>query len=218
MNSINMFLPRKLHLPEIIFMSLAIFILLPQISFAIGSNFDYYTKVKFEYQYSDYLEYSWPAFIEYSFGDHDFSQPNPLLASFPEHRGLTKVTQAFGPDLEVQLMYHYSYNGFTYNYDPLGNLTKSQSDEGIYNTRAEYKVHDNFTVNSSAQFTKTSGGLKGWMGVLGWVLNFWGIKKVNYVPQRFLYFLPEPQGQGSLWPGKRRHGAIEARFSAIRKG
>jgi len=39
------------------------------------------------------------------------------------------------------------------------------------------------------------------MGVLGWVLNFWGIKKVNYVPQRFLYFLPEPQGQGSLWPG-----------------
>ena len=179
MNSIYKFLPQKLRLPEISLLSLAIFILLPQTSYAIGSNFDYYTKVKFEYQYSDYLEYSWPEFVEYSFGDHDFSQPNPLLASFPEHRGLTRVTQGFGADLEVVMMYQYSYNGFTYDYDQLGNLSKSQSDEGIYNARAEYKMQDNFTVNSAAQYTKTSSGLKGWMGVWGCEYDFGGFFKIE---------------------------------------
>ena len=162
----------------IIVVLLALAFLAPKECSALGSNFDYYTKVKFEYQYSDYLEYNWPDYIEYAFGGHEFSQPNPLLASFPEHRGLVKLTQAFGSDFELQLMYHYSHNGKTYDYNPISGFSSTESDEAIYNARGEYKVTDTFSLNGSAQFTKTPS-LDGWMGVLGLDYDFGGFFKIS---------------------------------------
>ena len=152
---------------------------IPHFCLAIGPNFDYYSKIKFEYQYSDYVQYEWPEYIEYAFGSHPYSQPNPLLASFPEHRGLTRITQAFGHDLELQLMYHYSFNGKVYDYDDAGNRSESESDEALYNARLEYKINDNFTANCSGQYTKASGDLKGWMGVLGFAYDFGGFFKIE---------------------------------------
>lgn len=151
---------------------------LPQNSSAIGPNFDYYTKVRFEYQYSDYFDYKWPDYIEYAFGEHEFSQPNPLLSSFPEHRGLMKITQAFGPDFELELMYHYSFNGKTYEYDPSGTLVATESDEAIYYARGDYKINDNSTIKLTAQYTKTES-LKGWMAVLGGDYDFGGFFKIS---------------------------------------
>ncbi len=166
-------------------------ILFPSASlFAIGSNFDYYTKIKFEYQYSDYLEYSWPSQIEYAFGEHPYQQPNPLLASFPEHRGLTKITQAFGPDLEIELMYHYSHLGKNYFVDNQGNQSSWSKDETLYNAAFDYKIKDNFSLTGSAQYSVATGNqlseysdetatLKGWMVDFGFDYDFAGFIKVE---------------------------------------
>jgi len=168
---------------------LAVIFLIPHFTLAIGPNFDYYTKVRFEYQYSDYLEYKWPAYIEYAFPE-PFSQPNPLLASFPEHRGLTQITQAFGADLELQLLYHYSDLGREYYYQESGERAEWEDTEALYNARLEYKLNDNLTVNGSAQYSLATVGkldpgsdeisdLKGWMADFGFAYDFGGFFKIE---------------------------------------
>jgi hypothetical protein len=158
--------------------------------FSIGPNFDYYTKIKIEYQYTDYSEYKWPDYIEYVFGEHPFSQPNPILNSFPEHRWLTKITQAFGPNTELQLMYHYSFLGKEYYYNENGIRGDYDTEERLYNSRLEYKVKDNLTVNATAQYTIATGGLinsnsgqaqdlRGVMSDFGFIYDFGGFFKVE---------------------------------------
>jgi|GEM_PF-1425362 len=157
---------------------------------AIGPNFDYYTKVKFEYQYSDYLDYSWPSAIEYAFGEHPFSQPNPLLASFPEHRWLTKVTQAFGSNIELQLMYHYSFLGKNYFTAEDGSRSQWNKSEHLYNSRVNYKVKDNLLLNGTVQYSTATGNqlysasaetadLTGWMFDAGCDWDFAGFVRVE---------------------------------------
>ena len=166
------------------------FILIPRSVLAIGLNFDYYTKVKFEYQYSDYEEFKWQPYIEYNFGKHEYTQPNPFLNSFPEHRGLTKITQGFGQNFELQLMYHYSYQGKEYYYDDTGNQGVFDTEEGFYNARGEYMVNNNLTVNGTIQYSEATAGLldantrkvadlRGWMGDFGFIYDFGGFFKIE---------------------------------------
>lgn len=179
---------RKIRVLTVLFILQSVFI--PMSAFAIGSNFDYYTKVKFEYQYSDYLEYAWPSQIEYVFGEYSFRQPNPLLASFPEHRSLLRVTQAFGTRTEVQAMYHYSFLGRNYYLAPDGSRSQWNKDETLYNTRVSYKAQDNLTVSATAQYSVATGNalsadsdrtaaLKGWMFDAGCEYDFAGFFKVE---------------------------------------
>ena len=146
----------------------------PEYSTAIGPNFDYYTKLKLEYQYTDYFEYKWPDYVEYFYGETDFSQPSPFLSKFPEHRFLTKITQAFGPDLELQVKYQYGYLGELYEYSGSVNPLITDDIEEIYNARLEYKINDNLTVNGSGQYTSTAGDFHGWMGDWGFKYDFGG--------------------------------------------
>ena len=178
-----------MRIPALQILAVGLFFIFSVSAFAIGPNFDYYTKVKFEYQYSDYLEYSWPSALEYAFGAH-YQQPNPLLASFPEHRMLTKITQAFGPDTELQLMYHYSSLGEYYFVDDLGTRFEWSKDEALYNSMLTYKVRDNISVRGTAQysvatgnqldeFSPETGTLTGWMFDLGCDYDFAGFFKIE---------------------------------------
>jgi len=157
---------------------------------AIGPNFDYYSKVKFEYQYSDYLEYGWPAAVEYAFSEHLYQQPNPLLASFPEHRWLTKVTQAFGPSLEIQLMYHYSFLGKNYFINADGSRSEWNKSEHLYNSLLNYKLKDNLSLNGTVQYSLATGNqlssysaetadLTGWMFDMGFDWDFAGFVRLE---------------------------------------
>ena len=141
--------------------------------FAIGPNFDYYTKLKLEYQYTDYLEYEWPQYLEFFYGEDEFTQPAPFMAKFPEHRFLTKITQAFGPDVELQVKYQYGYLGKKYEYTPEAELVSDTDVEEIYNARMEYKLNDNWTINGSGQHTTATGDFTGWMGDAGFKFD-WG--------------------------------------------
>ncbi len=75
-------------------------------AFAIGNSITYATQLKFEYQYSDYNEYTFPAIV------HDdtikYEYVDPYIRDFPEHRGLTKIVQNFGPLTQLELRYEYS--------------------------------------------------------------------------------------------------------------
>ncbi|MBC8204536.1 hypothetical protein ISS30_08430 [bacterium] len=145
-------------------------------SMAIGPNFDYYTKIKLEYQYSDYLSYEYPPFIPYEYPDQNFRQPLPFLADFPERRYLCKVTQAFGPDVETALKYQHS------DLDD-GRLQR------LYNGRGQYDVNDNFSVNGSLQYTistSDTGDLKGYMVDGGCKYDFGGFTMIE--PGISVYF------------------------------
>ena len=184
------------------FTMLAVFfiftLVVPNITLAIGPNFDYYTKVKFEYQYSDYLDYGWPSQIYFDYAlRYAFQQPNPLLASFPEHRGLTRITQAFGPKLETDLMYHYSFLGETYWVDDYGTTYKWEKREDLYNGGFKYKVSDSFSLTGTGQYSISTGNqlsdstavtadLTGWMIDVGCDYDFAGFFKV--VPSISLFF------------------------------
>ena len=168
----------------------AAILIYPCASWGIGPNYDYYTKVKFEYQYSDYLEYKWPAYIEYAFGDHPFTQPNPILNSFPEHRGLMRITQGFGTKMELQLLYHYSLLGREYRYAVSGQQQDWENSETLYNARLQYKINDNITANITGQQSTATVGildegsdkvsdLNGWMADFGFDYDFGGFFKIE---------------------------------------
>ena len=157
----------------------SVYLSYPAVSSAIGPNFDYYSKLKLEYQYTDYFEYKWPQYVEYIFGESEFSQPSPFLSQFPEHRFLTKITQAFGPNTELQVKYQYGHLDKTYEYDTNGDLLKSNNLEEIYNARLERKINDSFTINGSGQYTSASGDFTGWMGDFGFKYDFGGFFMVE---------------------------------------
>ena len=171
---------------------------IPSTVSAIGPNFDYYTQIKFEYQYSDYLAYGWPSQVYTDYSQrYAFQQPNPLLASFPEHRGLTRITQAFGSKLEVNMMYHYSFLGDTYWVDEYGTTYKWDKKEDLYNGGFKYKVSDSFSLTGTGQYSLATGNqmtdstavtadLHGWMIDVGCDYDFGGFFKI--VPSISLFF------------------------------
>ena len=148
---------------------ISVILCLSHSGFAIGPNFDYYTKLKLEFQYSDYLQYEYPPFIPYEYPDQDLRQPHPFLADFPEERYLCKLTQAFGPDFELALKYQYSRLD-------RGSLQR------IYNGRGEYDISDSFSINGSLQYTKSvsdSGDFEGYMVDGGFKYDFGGFFMVE---------------------------------------
>jgi len=196
----SLILPPRLIIPAVIIITVILLqaIILPNAVFAIGPNFDYYTQIKFEYQYSDYLDYGWPSQIYFDYSQrYAFQQPNPLLASFPEHRGLTRITQAFGSKLEVDMMYHYSFLGENYWVDDYGTTYKWDKKEDLYNGGFKYKLSDSFSLTGTGQYSLATGNqltdstavtadLTGWMIDVGCDYDFGGFFKI--VPSISLFF------------------------------
>ncbi len=99
----------------------------------------YQTVVKTEYQYSDYFSYTYPDPIVFEYPDVPYFQPSPYLASFPEHRFLTKVTQSFGFDTALGLRYQWSQ---------LDQNTR----QDIYYARLTHDLNDQFSVMGTYQY------------------------------------------------------------------
>ncbi len=109
---------------------------------AIHSQFlgsGYQTVIKTEYQYSDYFNYTYPDPILFEYPDQLYYQPAPFIASFPEHRFLTRVTQYFGFNTSLGLRYQWSQ------------LDKNNR-QSFYNFRLEHELNDQFSIMGSYQF------------------------------------------------------------------
>ncbi len=107
----------------------------------LGSG--YQTVIKTEYQYSDYFKYTYPDPILFEYPDQLYYQPTPFIASFPEHRFLTRVTQYFGFNTSLGLRYQWSQ------------LDK-QTRQSFYNFRLDHELNDQFSVMASYQFMSLS--------------------------------------------------------------
>lgn len=103
----------------------------------LGSG--YQTVIKTEYQYSDYFQYTYPDPILFEYPDHLYYQPAPFIASFPEHRFLTRVTQYLGFNTSLGLRYQWSQ------------LDKTNR-QNFYNFRLDHELNDQFSVMGSYQF------------------------------------------------------------------
>ncbi len=103
----------------------------------LGSG--YQTVIKAEYQYSDYFKYTYPDPILYEYPDQLYFQPLPFIASFPEHRFLTRITQYFGFKTSLGLRYQ------------LSQLDKNNR-QSFYYFRLEHELNDQFSVMGSYQF------------------------------------------------------------------
>lgn len=103
----------------------------------LGSG--YQTVIKTEYQYSDYFKYTYPDPILFEYPDQLYYQPAPFIASFPEHRFLTRVTQYFGFNTSLGLRYQWSQ------------LDKTNR-QSFYNFRLDHELNDQFSVMGTYQF------------------------------------------------------------------
>ncbi len=103
----------------------------------LGSG--YQTVIKTEYQYSDYFKYSYPDPILFEYPDQLYYQPTTFIASFPEHRFLTRVTQYFGFNTSLGLRYQWSQ------------LDKNNR-QSFYNFRLDHELNGQFSVMGSYQF------------------------------------------------------------------
>ena len=74
---------------------------------AIGSSGLYVTRVKMEYQYSDYDKFGYPL-VESDDPLRGYEYLNPYLFDFPEHRFLSRIMQAIGPQNILEVRYEYS--------------------------------------------------------------------------------------------------------------
>lgn len=99
----------------------------------------YQTVIKTEYQYSDYFKYAYPDPILFEYPDQLYFQPAPFIASFPEHRFLTRITQYFGFKTSIGLRYQWSQ------------LDKNNR-QAVYNFRLDHELNDQFSVMGSYQF------------------------------------------------------------------
>ena len=128
-------------------LKIKIFLLLPLSIFFFEANklysqllgLGYQTVIKTEYQYSDYFNYAYPDPILFEYPDQLYFQPAPFIASFPEHRFLTRITQYFGFKTSLGLRYQRSQ------------LDKNNR-QSIYNFRLDHELNDQFSVMGSYQF------------------------------------------------------------------
>ena len=67
---------------KVLFFACMLELSITDLALAIGPNYNYRTKLKLEYQYTDYFEYGWPEYVEFSFGENDFSQSMPFMQKF----------------------------------------------------------------------------------------------------------------------------------------
>ena len=99
----------------------------------------YQTVIKAEYQYSDYMKYTYPDPILYEYPDVLYYQPLPFIASFPEHRFFTKITQYFGFRTSL---------GLRYQIAQLDDDTRQK----IFYTRLTRELNDQFSAMLTYQF------------------------------------------------------------------
>lgn len=130
------------------------------------------TVIKTEYQYSDYLKYTYPDPILFEYPDVPYFQPQPFIATFPEHRVLTKVTQYFGFDTYLGLRYQWGY---------LDDNTRQR----IYNTQLTHELNNQYSIMGSYQFmqldnlTQAENSYSGHMMEVGGKFNFAGATHIE---------------------------------------
>ena len=103
----------------------------------LGSG--YQTVIKTEYQYSDYFKYTYPDPVLFEYPDQLYYQPAPFIASFPEHRFLTRITQYFGFKTSLGLRYQWSQ-------------LDNNNSQSFYNFRLDHELNDQFSIMGSYQF------------------------------------------------------------------
>jgi len=135
----------------------------PLYSQLLGSG--YQTVIKTEYQYSDYFHYTYPDPILFEYPDQLYFQPAPFLASFPEHRFLTRVTQYFGFNTSLGLRYQWSQ------------LDKNNR-QSFYNFRLDHELNDQFSVMGSYQFMSLDNKNEDELDYSGHILEIGG--KYNF--------------------------------------
>lgn len=127
------------HWKKIIFLLFILLLFRSSVSYSQLLGSGYQTVIKTEYQYSDYFNYTYPDPILFEYPDQLYYQPAPFIASFPEHRFLTRVTQYFGFDTSLQLRYQWSQ------------LDKTNR-QRFYNFRVDHELNDQFSLMGSYQF------------------------------------------------------------------
>jgi len=127
----------------------------------------YQTVIKTEYQYSDYSKYTYPNPILYQYPDVAYSQPQPYISTFPEHRFLTKLTQYFGFKTNLGMRYQWSY-------------LDEENRQKIYNTRLTHELNDEYSIMGVYQYMSldnnqnTENNYSGHMVEFGGKFNFAG--------------------------------------------
>jgi len=125
------------------------------------------TVIKTEYQYSDYFKYGYPDPILFDYPDAVFSQPQPYIAAFPEHRFLTRITQYFGFKTSLALRYQRG-------------IVDNNTRQNIYNTKLTYEINDQYSVMGAYQYMNVYDSqvkddiLAGHMFEIGGKFNFAG--------------------------------------------
>ncbi|RJP73341.1 MAG: hypothetical protein C4524_14755 [Candidatus Zixiibacteriota bacterium] len=126
-------------------------------SFSIGN----FTQVKLEYQYTDYFNYAYPSPILFEYPGHEYRQPLPYIADFPENRVLGRVSQGLGINDVLQVKYQYSQ------------LDEATNQE-LFNAKYTRNVTDNTEAHVSGQVTRGTGGFLGRMIEAGGKVDFAG--------------------------------------------
>ena len=104
-----------------------------------------FTQIKLEYQYTDYFDYTYPNPILFEYPDHDYRQPAPYIADFPENRALAKITQGLGINDELQIKYQYS------------DLDETRYQD-LFNLKYVHNLSPSADLRLSTQITRGSGG------------------------------------------------------------
>lgn len=123
--------------------------------FAIGSSGWFATRIKTEYQYTDYNAYRYPSPIRPIYPEHDWEQPEPYFAEFPEHRTLIRITQAFGPQTSIQARFQYS------------DLSDTK-DQRLYFLKYAREVNSTTVVSAAWQMTEQPAYMDGHALMLAW--------------------------------------------------
>jgi hypothetical protein len=130
------------------------------------------TRVKTEYQYSDYFKYEYPDPVYFEYPDIKYTQLNPYIADFPEHRFLFRVIQNFDYKTALTLKYQFS------------DLDKN-SEHNIYAAKLDRELTDRLSMSIGSQYTDLKNNLIGWLFEGGLKYNFAGFTVIQ--PQ-FSYY------------------------------
>ena len=151
----------------------------------------YQTVIKLEYQYSDYFNYSYPDPILYDYPDVIYFQPQPYIASFPEHRFLAKISQYFGFFTNLGLRYQKG-------------ILDDNIQQNTYNATLTHELSDLYSVTGAYQYMEVDNqendtlDYAGHMLELGGKFNFAGATYIepSYAYYTSSYFSPEAAAGG----------------------
>jgi len=170
---------------------LTIILLIPGNTYGQLLGPGYQTVIKLEYQYTDYFNYTYPDPILYEYPDMIYLQPQPYIASFPEHRFLTKISQYFGFFTNLGLRYQKS-------------ILDKNIKQNIYYAALTHELSDLYSVSAAYQYmdlkNQQSDSLSygGHMLEIGGKFNFAGAIFIEpgYAYYTSSYFSPEAASGG----------------------